>query len=162
MRTAQFVHFGSIVMEQGRCSACGDQCLITKSGRSSCCHDQAVPLTNERHHFETEIAKRKTSPLKMFQKAYILRQQENRCFWCSCPFGSWVWHPRHGKKEVRPEWDHYIPYVVGGEDQAGNFVAACWLCNRHKHAYVINQECGEEELRQKLIFAWRGSGWVWL
>lgn len=42
--------------------------------------------------------------------------------------------------DVTLEVDHIIPVSAGGRDTLTNLVAACWACNRGKHALVMAPE----------------------
>ena len=75
----------------------------------------------DHHHPRTYHCSMRRKPSPTIQNR-ILREQENRCFWCSQKLD-------HGHV-----WDHLVPVAVGGSNHASNFVASCRICNSIKSA----------------------------
>lgn len=65
------------------------------------------------------------------RKMELLIEQDNRCAYCDCEFGSFVVYKRKVKQALC-EFDHVIPRSHTESDSDDNFVAACSICNRLK------------------------------
>lgn len=67
----------------------------------------------------------------------ILREQGNKCLYCSRRFGSQLWR---GRKLIilKIQWDHRIPFAYAQNNGNENFAAACQICNRLKARFMFN------------------------
>lgn len=158
---AHYVHFGSVVMERGFCLSCGGECYITASGRSSCCHEAATKTQGNEHHYETPVpigVKRRRPSAEA--QAVILKVQDNKCYWCGRRFGNYIIKADRPAVELKPVWDHYLPFVLTGSCKDKDFVAACWRCNVHKSAFVMcKHSWTEDTIRSYLVKRWSNGGW---
>ncbi|HKZ84655.1 MAG TPA: hypothetical protein VJ793_13455 [Anaerolineae bacterium] len=84
--------YGNIGIEKGYCKKCSSTAFI-KNGRFVCCN---TPVAEEpkKFHRESEAPQQRKTPPRAIQKA-ILKEQDNRCFYCHVQFGSI--HFRNGK-----------------------------------------------------------------
>lgn len=88
-------------------------------------------------------------PIKQI-KDQILREQDNRCYWCSRKFEqSYI---RDGKvKFLEIHWDHKIPFSFEQANRDDNWVASCNICNLLKSSFIFKKE---EECRRYLLKKW--------
>lgn len=63
----------------------------------------------------------------------VVAKQQHLCFYCLLPFGTVT-----NKGTQNLVGDHWIPYVVGGNDQEDNVVAACHICNAYKYDHIFD------------------------
>jgi len=152
--------FGSTILPRGVCAECGDQCFICGDMTSSCCNAPTTPNLTGDNILEASVTRGKArrSP-GVADKARILEEQSNKCFWCGREFGSYIISPKGIIHVLNPVWDHYIPYSYTHSDNVDNFVASCQRCNSHKSAKVILSTEGEEVLREILKRKWYSGGW---
>jgi 5-methylcytosine-specific restriction endonuclease McrA len=91
--------------------------------------------SQKKFHRETEAAQQRKTPPKA-EKDKILKDQENRCFYCGVTFENFRF--RNGKPiKIRIHWDHQLPYAYSQNNKASNFVAACHVCNGIKSDHVF-------------------------
>ena len=153
--------YGTTLIQRGLCSICGDECLILSDRLSACCHGPARVFLEGGVSKETVTGNRRQRykpPAKV--QRFLLEQQENRCYWCGREFGSWVASAKGKVYELRPYWDHFIPFVITGSSQADQFVATCWICNSYKHTTVVVFEGEETILRDRIAKKWKRAKWA--
>lgn len=121
--------YGKVALERMYCKSC--ECMtIVIDGRKQCCDGR----TYARREPIAEVMismpggkKGRHKPPKHIQDK-ILEAQDNQCFYCHRPFGSY--YIRNGKaKMLQIHWDHQVPYAYTGSNADSNFVAACNVCN---------------------------------
>ena len=75
------------------------------------------------------------------EQAFV--RQSGRCFYCRCEMwrgeNSESFRKRHSLTLAQAKWlqstaEHVVARCDGGTDSAANIVAACWRCNRGRHA----------------------------
>lgn len=149
--------YGSVTLVRGRCTACGELCLICRDGLSSCCRAKALRSTGR-------VVRECTGPYKRRQpseaaKRALLDAQNGKCFWCGREFGTWVMSPKGICHECTPVWDHYVPYWYTGSSADDQFVASCRQCNSFKSARIPLNQQEEDDLRHYLIQRFKEKGW---
>lgn len=150
--------YGSLMMQRGTCSLCGDFCLVCGDGTSSCCNAECTPIEQGSIKRETQDKERRRQPNRYAQKNILLKQ-DNKCFWCGREFGEYVLTPKKTLYQLKPIWDHYIPYSFTQSCRNDQFVASCNRCNAHKGAKIVTDSESEEELREILKRRWYHGGW---
>ena len=94
-------------------------------------------------------------------ESFLLRaieRQGHQCAYCTLPFGSVVYVPKHHNNLTSAEVilvavaDHWIPWAIGGDGREDNCVAACEVCNRLKsdNVYDSLQSASRDILIQKM------------
>lgn len=126
--------YGNIALCRGYCSECGSYTLITGDSFTCCGKTHAIDIRGQRRMVQTPL--RKCPPSKD-ERDRILREQHQKCFYCSRLFGATVYRKARAIT-LRAEWDHIIPWVYGMNNSAQNFVAACQVCNHLKGAVMFN------------------------
>lgn len=126
--------FGNIKLKKLFCKECQQFAFIVKR-LYTCCgkREDFEPDTWKR---ECDADSRKNRP-PMWKRREVLRQQQNRCLYCECMFGSSV---RRREKVVRLTicWDHFSPYSYSRDNGPDNFVAACQICNGIKSNKIFD------------------------
>lgn len=153
--------YGGVLIELGTCSLCGDRCMICKDGTSSCCGVPTAPYKTGSISKESSCIGHRTQPSRSAQKQ-LLKEQDDKCYWCGREFHTYVLSPKGNLVELKPVWDHYIPFVYTQTNTktADAFVASCSRCNSHKGAKVIYSLEDEVELREILKRRWYHGGWT--
>lgn len=59
---------------------------------------------------------------KYRKRALLLERDGPQCHWCRTEFTN----------EIRPTFDHLIPFRQGGGDTLANLVLACYPCNNDR------------------------------
>lgn len=125
--------YGDIVLQRTVCPECGDSSLVAQ-GVTLCCNAAVDFSTTETKRMSRAPFVRR-QPSTSVKMALILKQ-ENRCFYCDRLFGTSL--VRHGRLwQLRPTWDHYVPFAYCGSNPAENFVAACQICNGYKSSMIF-------------------------
>jgi 5-methylcytosine-specific restriction endonuclease McrA len=103
-------------------------------GVTLCCRAAVEFTTTETKRMSrSEFTRRQPS---VETKRALLLAQENRCFYCERRFGTSI--IRRGRLwQLRPTWDHYVPFAYCGSNPAKNFVAACQVCNGYKSSMMF-------------------------
>ena len=148
--------YGGLIIERGVCTECGDPCIICKDDTSSCCSAEVKRFGSGVIVKETHGSLMRKRPSRYLQKE-LLKNQDNRCFWCGREFGSYILSPKNIVRKITPVWDHYIPYSYTGDNRG--FVAACQRCNAHKSAIIISDSLTEDSLKEYLKRTWYKGGW---
>ena len=126
--------YGNVSLERGYCNDCGRMAII-KNGMYQCCDGLVAGVPNKFERMSEPFFARKT-PTK-FEKDRILREQEDRCFYCSVQFGSFRF--RNGLPFlVKIHWDHQLPFAYSQNNKTENFVAACHVCNGIKSSHIFH------------------------
>jgi len=145
--TNQLALYGNVRFRRATCQVCNEVALVVR-GVFQCCglKDETQPQTIRRMS-EPWFGRR---PLSKFEKARILREQSNACFYCFRRFGSTIWK-RTRQKTLRIHWDHMIPWIHSQDNSASNHVAACQICNQIKSDRFFS---GPDEARAFLSNEW--------
>lgn len=125
--------YGNIALSKEFCRQCEAMSFVI-DGYLACCGKPAKD-NPERYKRESIPEDRWRLPHRKI-RMQILADQANLCFYCFCRFGSLV-KRRNRLFRVRLVWDHQIPYVLLQNNQPGNIVAACRVCNGIKGAMVF-------------------------
>ena len=126
--------YGNVAIERGYCKKCKSTAFI-KEGKFVCCDNPATIAIPDKYHRVSEPPLGRKRPPKAEQER-ILTEQEYSCFYCGVAFGSH--HRRSGKPiTIKIEWDHRLPYILTRNNETGNFVAACHVCNGLKSDKVF-------------------------
>ena len=83
------------------------------------------------------LGKDKRRVPKQRQRREILVKQRGKCFYCRGNFGDWYEH-KGRPMLLKPVWDHLLPWCYSGNNEAGNFVASCRVCNGLKSGKVFD------------------------
>ena len=150
--------YGTIIMARGICSDCGSKCLIVKGNLSSCCHAKVKELEKGTLSKEANLIKRR-SLLSKEVKAKILEIQNNKCYWCGKAFGDYIVSKNLKIQELKPYWDHYIPFAYTSSSEIDQFVASCRLCNSWKAAKMITKIGDEAIMKEYIKRKWASSIW---
>jgi 5-methylcytosine-specific restriction endonuclease McrA len=102
-----------------------------------------------------------------YPRTHAFYSQHGKCFYCNQPL--WKESPieltsrypiSSGKaKLLQCTGEHLVPHSEGGPASTANTVAACWYCNRKRHARkkVLSPERFREFVRKRLsIGVWHG------
>jgi hypothetical protein len=107
-------------------------------------HIGSPQVLSEHDGFLLSLAKDPSMKSKFVQyreQAFV--RQSGRCFYCSCEMwrgkSSANFCKRHSLTPAQAGWlqstaEHVVAKCDGGADSAANIVAACWRCNRGRHA----------------------------
>ena len=126
--------YGNVAILREFCSACNRMALVVE-GRLLCCDREASQEETKdiKRMIESEQKRRR---LLVREKRIVLKEQADRCLYCSGRFGSVVRH--NGKPSVlRVCWDHLVPYSYNQDNGHHNFVASCQLCNSIKGSLMF-------------------------
>jgi len=135
-RRVRYVKFGSVVLEQKKCLACGELAYVTNDGRSSCCNAEMEDANLTGFRVEAQSGYKRKQPRKA-AKRKILQKQNYQCYWCERDFGAIYIHERNKTLvKLKPTWDHYIPFVFTGNSTDDDFVASCQKCNQYKSSFM--------------------------
>lgn len=152
-RQAHVAIYGNVAMLRGHCPRCESLALVIDDA-FACCGESAAGLVAERKKriSEPEFCRKRPGPQA---REEILKDQENLCFYCDRRFGS---HVVKGSRIVRlsVQWDHWVPYSFAADNRAGNFVAACQICNGLKSNLHF---MSRDEARARIALAWQERGW---
>lgn len=157
--------YGNVAIEKARCPECGGQSFV-RSGRTVCC-GATVSTHAARYRRETHPADARRRPPPRLRRR-VLEQQGDRCFYCHEPFGATHWRRPPAARSRKPPkarsftlricWDHRVPYSWSKDNGAGNFVAACHVCNALKSDFLFR---AEEEARGFLADRRKRGGYDW-
>ncbi len=129
--------YGNTGIRRELCSRCRRYAFVV-SGKMACCD-----LPVEEPPVESLPLKRMSAAPRMVRKRpsrdwqeAILKEQEEKCFYCNLPFESEVYR---GNRAItlKLHWDHVNPYVYSLDNKDQNFVAACHVCNLIKHCFIF-------------------------
>jgi 5-methylcytosine-specific restriction endonuclease McrA len=129
--------FGTVALRRMFCGPCGCYSLIRNDGTFCCCDK---PLVGEvkfrgiKRVVEPEQVRRRPTPTERKQ---ILEDQNHCCLYCERRLGSWVLR-KNKQVRLRLHWDHMVPFSYQQNNSMSNFVAACHLCNMHKHSMIFS------------------------
>lgn len=84
------------------------------------------------------VGRNDDTPIPPRVKDRVLERQEYRCATCPAPFGP----------KVRPEFDHRLALINGGENREGNIQALCALCHAPKSKRDVAQKKKDASVRQ--------------
>lgn len=97
-----------------------------------CCEAEVQNIRVVSYKVVVQPRNRRALPLKKDRKR-IVASQGGRCIYCQERFGSLIWSEKRKKpSSVVLQWDHFTPFSYSMNNQKGNFVAACGICNRIK------------------------------
>jgi len=125
--------YGNVSMQRGYCKECGGMAFI-KNGRYACCGELAEGTPTKFERMTEPFFGRKT-PSKS-QKDRILREQNDRCFYCSVLLGSYR-YKNSMPFLIKINWDHRLPFAYSQNNKTENFVAACHVCNGIKSDHLF-------------------------
>ncbi len=151
-RRAHAAYYGNAVLKRGYCSECNGYAFIV-DGKFKCCDAIAqIDIYGNKRMMESPTI-RSLPPRS--ERTAILRQQQDRCFYCDRLFGSIIYR---GPKEVvlRLCWDHVIPWVYSLSNRTQNFVASCHVCNSLKGSLMFNSY---DDARLFLYEKWKAKGY---
>jgi len=124
-RAGEVALYGNVAIKRGYCYDCKEFVLIL-AGKFACCDRDSHSITKRFVRESQPEFLRKLPPI-MARRAQILSQR-NKCLYCRWPLDGSVL--RNGKRiRLKVHWDHRIPFSYGQNNAAGNFVAACQICN---------------------------------
>ena len=149
--------YGSVIMQRGKCLECGDNCLVAMDGRSVCCRAEVELVTEG--IIKKEIRTNNRRQPSNLGKRNLLIIQEGRCYWCGRKFGDFVVSKSGKAYELKPHWDHYIPFSFTGSSEDDQFVASCKMCNSHKSAKIIFSQQEEDDMKGYLKRRFYIRGW---
>lgn len=119
--------YGSLKLYRAYCRSCQDYAII-RSGKLLCCDTEVGGKASYGKVMSKACGERK-KPGKDLQIS-ILSKQQNKCLYCSYPFGTQYWDEKYKKiRELTPCWDHRIPFSYLQDNPDSNWVAACYMCN---------------------------------
>ena len=146
-------------MARGICTKCDGTCLIVKGELSACCRAEVKKFVKGRISNEANPTKRQNR-LPKSEKDKILEIQENKCYWCGRTFGSYIVSKKSLRiQQLKPCWDHYIPFSYTASSESDQFVASCRLCNSWKAAKMITKLSDEEVMKEYIKRRWAKSLW---
>lgn len=126
--------FGNVSLQRAFCKTCKDYSFI-REGKFLCCGARFGDTPKSFVRVSEPAAKRKTPTTN--EKRRILSEQDGRCFYCGVRLGSI--RTRNGKSfMVKIHWDHKMPFAYSQNNHAGNFVAACHVCNGIKSSHIFS------------------------
>ena len=146
--------YGNVIMERDRCPECGGWSFI-RDGRTVCCGANIEQGAHRRPKRMSDGNPRRCQPPQK-EQLRILRQQDNRCFYCGRSFWASVW--RNGKRIILSlHWDHFIPFSFARSNSTQLFVAGCRICNGIKHNLIFETP---EEAREYVNRGWKKKGYT--
>lgn len=142
MSKAHIALYGNVSIARAYCGSCRGFAFVLE-GKLQCCNRvYNFKASKYRRISEPEFIRRDPRPR---DKKEILKEQNDRCFYCDQEFGTSVYikgetglKRRTRLKVLRPEWDHLVPYSWHAKNDALNIVAACQCCNAWKGAIMFN------------------------
>ena len=124
--------YGRIRLVRSWCPDCSGWSFV-RHGALVCCGKEHLP--DPKHYRRmSEGTPRELPPLA--DRKRILREQDNRCFYCEKRFDSTV-YLKNRKRTIALQWDHCVPWSYSGDSSPDNFVAACCFCNRWKGCIIF-------------------------
>lgn len=133
--------YGNSTLIKLYCSFCQDYAFIV-DGHYTCCRKKVVDIESQKYVIKRECDSIHSNRyLSKKNKEMILTEQSNRCFYCDKTFGSTVLRINKHKEKViniRPQFDHIIPFVYNQNNDKLNYVAACQICNGIKSDLMFN------------------------
>lgn len=153
MKKAHTALYGNLGIKRGYCGAC-DGFSFVLGGLLQCCEGA---FEEPAQGFKQECPPRgkRAVPPKDDQEAQLCAQ-DDRCFYCFSPFGSWVSKPAARMVRLRPCWDHLVPYAYSQNNHPYNFVAACQLCNGVKSSKMFDTI---QEAVEYVAAGWQRKGY---
>ncbi len=128
-----FALFGNVRILRSWCPECQSWSLVVKGERQCCGQPYSADPT---HYRRITAPPDYRSKLPIEEERRILRQQDNRCFYCDRRFGKEVYVG--GKHRIlKINWDHMVPFAYSQHNAPVNVVAACHVCNHWKGAIIF-------------------------
>lgn len=125
--------YGNVSIPRGYCKDCEGMSFI-RNGRFACCGELVEGAPGKFERMSEPLFGRKTPPKR--EKDRILREQNDRCFYCGVLLGSRRY--RNGLPFlVKVNWDHQLPFAFSQNNKTENFVAACHVCNGIKSSHLF-------------------------
>lgn len=144
--------YGSVKIEKAWCRDCDGYAFVIDE-LLVCCGVRVSGLpTYTKRESEPDV-RRANLPASV--KREKLKQQGYRCFYCDRAFGSIV-HRRGKSVRLRVHYDHIVPHAYSYNNDSGNFVAACHVCNGLKQDFMFSTI---EEAQLFLFSKWREKGY---
>ena len=142
------VHYGKVKLYRARCPKCGE---INLSGEKKIvCSICAISYHESINKERVEAAFRKKRLVSQKKRKEIKENQNSRCYWCDREFGSLIW--KKGKIiQLNFCVDHILPRSYIADDNLGNLVGSCHICNGFKHSKIFEEK---DEIRGYILKRW--------
>lgn len=129
-------YYGNTILLRVDCRTCG-RSIMHELWRCGGCGKEIEPsgITVDR---EAEAEFNRHQPSEGHQE-FLLDAQEGRCYWCGRIFGCLV--IKNGRDyQLRPVFDHFVPFAFTGSCDDLEFVASCQICNGIKSSKIFDDE----------------------
>jgi len=124
--------YGKIVLLKQYCERCRMNAFVI-DGVLQCCGEIIEALDkNISKNYIVKSGKRDRSNsfISKATKSEVLKKQDNMCIYCDGVFGTCDIDMRNFRyRELKIHFDHYIPWSYNMDNELGNVVAACGVCN---------------------------------
>jgi 5-methylcytosine-specific restriction endonuclease McrA len=144
--------YGGVMMFRAYCVDCRKNAFV-EGGRLVCC----LEVVNPTRIIQARIATKSSGRDRIAdsERDALVALQGGLCFYCDRVFWSEVYR---GVRSIvlRPNVDHFVPYVYSQSDLRSNKVAACHVCNAFKNAIVL---IDTDAAREYLALRWRKKGY---
>ncbi len=143
--------YGNRGLVRHYCNSCQAWALVI-SGRKQCC-DKLVSVgkVTQIQRMTSPEARRRVPSLS--QRERLLDAHNYRCAYCFQAFGSYV-HVKGDLRKLLVRWDHRLPYAFDQDNDLGNFLPACQLCNGWKADHIFQTL---DETRVYLTAKWEAA-----
>ena len=154
--------YGQFGLMRGFCKFCKARSFVIDE-RYKCCGryvNEDLKITKierqasgERRHLSLDLRRR------------ILFSQKHLCYYCGLDLSqAWFYYDKRGNlREVKINFDHFIPASFAVIENFDNLYAACSICNRYKASKVFDShdDCikylRERRIQEGLDRLWKAS-----
>ncbi len=147
--------FGHTALVRQFCERCGSMSIVL-NGYFQCC-DRPVKVTTVSNVERVSESYRGRLSAELKRKILVL--QKHRCHYCGLDLSrTWYYMDKWGDyREIKINYDHFIPVSFAAVESLENLYAVCNLCNKYKanKMFITIDEC-----RKYLVLRKRQKG-IW-
>lgn len=148
--------YGGVKLLTAYCGRCQRRSFLEENGGdeviTACCGEEASPDPEGVEVIAPGRDRRRRPSAK--RRLDLIEKQGDACYWCDRKIGTPILKHRE-LVWLRRVWDHFSPFAFSRDNQDGNFVLACHVCNGFKSSLMFETE---EEVRSHVRRSWARSG----